>query len=448
MPEMQGRQMNTLMPFQKEGVDFLKDRQKALLADEMGLGKSVMAICAINEINARQVLIVCPAGLKLNWQREMKRWLKNRELKIQVLNGRNDLLAKTSNVVIVNYDLLIAPKIFSQLLASKFAVGVFDESHYLKNRSAKRTRAVFLRGAIASKCVYKWFLTGTPILNRPVELYPLLKAVAPEVIAPYDSYGSYAQRFCDAFFDGFQLVAKGASHVDDLSVRLGSGFMLRRKKADVLKELPDKMYQMVSLPAKDSNVKKLLVQEFNWTKTEAKRQAVGADGADLARLRHELALSKVSTAVDHIENLLDSESKIVVFAYHRAVIAQLRDKLERYGAVSISGDTPSAARQAVVDKFQTDKDCRVFIGQIQAAGVGITLTAASTVVFVESSWVPGEIDQAVDRCHRIGQKDSVLVQFLVIAESLEEHMIRTVIDKRQTIAKIVDQSPEVAYLFT
>ncbi len=441
-----GYELNELRPFQKEGVKFLASRTAALLADEMGLGKTVQAICAANELKAKKILVICPAVVKLNWQRELKTWLTE-PLKIQILNGRKHSIDATADVIILNYDLLISPDIFTQLLRLKFAVGIFDESHYLKSRSAKRTKAVLLKGGVASRCVYKWFLTGTPILNRPIELYPVLKSVAPKVIAPYDSYDLFAKRFCAGFWDGFQLVATGASNMDDLSVRLKSGFMLRRLKKDHLKELPDKQYQLIGIPA-DGKMKNLMQKEFSFHKGDANYQEVGADGAELAIIRHELALSKVKTCVDHIEDVLEETPKVLIFAYHKDVIAQLRTLLNGYNPMVITGDTPMKERQAGVDRFQNDPTARVFIGQIQAAGVGITLTAASTVIFVESSWVPGEIDQAVDRAHRIGQKDSVLVQFLVIEESLEEHMIRTIIDKKQTINKIVDENSDVAYMFT
>ena len=180
-----------------------------------------------------------------------------------------------------------------------------------------------------------------------------------------------------------------------------------------------------------------MAKEFTFSKKDAKRVAVESSD-HIAVLRHELALSKVHSCVEHIKELLEETKKLVVFAYHKDVIVKLSAALADYGCVTITGDTPSAYRQKNVQDFQKDPSCRVFIGQIQAAGDTITLTAASTVVFVESSWVPGEIDQATDRLHRIGQKNSVLVQFLVIDGSLEERMLRTIIDKKLTIQKIVE----------
>lgn len=606
-----------LYPYQKEGVSFLKARRAALLADEPGLGKTPQAICAADEVNkiydyltGGRILVLCPAIAKLNWQREIKIWSKNQP-KIQVVNGRNDKIDPACGVVIVNYDLLISQSIFMQLIRLRFAVGIFDESHYLKSRTSKRTKAVLVRGAIASRCDYKWFLTGTPILNRPIELYPTLKAVVPHLIEPYASYDGFARRFCGAYWDGFQLVDKGATHVDDLCVRLNSGFMLRRLKKDVLTELPDKQYQMIQIPVANAGIKDLVKKEFTFSKGDARKVPVGSEGAEIARIRHELALAKLPTCVEHIKNVLDETDKIVIFCFHKDVIKLLAERLRGYfenkinregqqvddlksrdqksrgtipaslpvclrqgenrqrehnkdgkverlyemqasetwpkpinkippldeseklgetpqnplrsqlgghthtgkmpavgdtdcleekseknaqqplnrpdtpehgifknkhlgselesqrvetrrgsqgiGApgtefqeeiVVVTGDTTSLQRQKSVDAFQNNKRCRVFIGQIQAAGVAITLTAASRVIFVESDWVPGIIDQAIDRCHRIGQKDAVLAQFLVIQDSLEEYMTRTMIDKKQVIADIIDQDPTIAEMFT
>lgn len=434
-------------PFQEVGIKFLANRRSALLADEQGLGKTIQAALAVKELKARKVLVVCPAGLKLNWKRELEKWLGG-EHKIQVLSGRLDKVQQATDIVIVNYDLLVGELMLAQLLKLSFAVGIFDEAHYMKTRSARRTKAVFLKGGLASRCVYKWFLTGTPVLNRPVELYPMLKACAPEVLDPFLSFEQFARRYCGGHFDGFQFIAKGATNIAELNVALTKNFMLRRLKKDVLKELPDKMYQIIDVEAKDAKTKKLVEKEFNWSKQDvAYQKDLATGGAELALLRHELAREKIPAAIAHIKDLLEENEKVVVFAYHKDVIHSLMEGLAEFRPARITGDTLAANRQRSVDAFQTDPKIRVFIGQIQAAGTGITLTAASTVVFVETSWVPGEIAQAEDRCHRIGQKDSVLVQFLVFSGTFEEHQLRTVVDKKLTIEKIVDARPE-DYIFT
>lgn len=426
-------------PFQQHDAAWLIGRKSALLAHEMGLGKTIISIRGMNLLCAKQILIICKASLKINWERELHTWLENKKLKIQILSGTKDRLRADTDIVIVNYDLLaISQWIYVQVSRRTYDVGVFDEAHYLKGRTTKRTKAILLRNGIASKCAYKWFLTGTPVLNRPEELYPILKAAAPEVIHPYTSFDAFARRFCGAWWDGFQLVSNGASHTDELNKRLTKNFMLRRLKKDVLLQLPAKTYQLVTVPPANIKIAELAAKEFTWGKHEAKKVA-GVTSADhIAIIRHEIGLSKVDQTVAHIDDLLMENDKLVIFAYHRSVIKALHEKLEHYGAIFVDGSVSSENRQSAVDIFQNSKKTRIFIGQFQAAGDGITLTVANTVVFVESSWTPAEIEQAADRTHRIGQKKAVLVQFLVIENSFEDYMLRTLIDKKQTIKEIVD----------
>ena len=432
-----------LYKFQEEGALFLAKNDAALLADEQGTGKTIQAIAACNFIGARSILIVCKAGLKLNWQIELKRWLYDPRLNIQILSGLDADLKIGSDIAIVNYELIaLSAHLRTQLKKRKWDVGIWDEAHFLKGRTSLRTKAILLRGGVASYCTRKWFMTGTPVLNRPEELYPILKASAPSVIHPYTDFDAFAKHFCDAYWDGFQLVTKGSSNEAELHKRLTAGFMLRRLKKDVLPELPDKSYQLVTIPAATDHIKKLVAEEFFWSKQEARKISGVSSGQDISILRHELALSKVKKAVEHIKDVLEENQKVVVFGYHRDVIKELALALAAYQPQIITGDTEPWMRQHIVEQFQNVEKSRVFIGQIQAAGDGITLTAASTVVFVESSWVPGEIDQATDRLHRIGQKNAVLAQFLVIENSLESHMLRTVIDKKQIIQEIVDGQHE------
>jgi len=214
--------------------------------------------------------------------------------------------------------------------------------------------------------------------------------------------------------------------------------MLRRLKKDVLKELPEKTYQLISIPAPNAKVADYATKSFTWGKQEASKKVDGAGGEYIAIIRHQLALAKVAQACAHIEDLLLENDKLVVFAYHRDVIEEIANRLKHYGYVVVTGSNSTEERQESVNLFQKDPGTRLFIGQFQAAGDGITLTAANTVVFVECSWTPAEIEQAADRVHRIGQRKAVLIQFLVIEKSYEEYMLRTAIDKRQVIVEIVD----------
>lgn len=435
------RPEDRLKPFQRIGVDFLVANKAALLADEMRLGKTVQTICALNRLKARKILIVCPATVKLGWAEEFKVW-SDFSMKVHVAFGsKARLIDLDSHVIIINYDLLVYKEIFNQLRKMRFDVGVFDESHYLKSRTSKRTKAVFLRGAIASRCEYKWFLTGTPILNRPVELYPLLKAVAPHVIHPYTTHTYFANHFCGGYWDGFRIVDSGATNKEELNRRL-QGFMLRRTKKEVFSELPEPDCQLIPMPA-EGTIKALIAKELTWSKTDAKYQKNLTEADEISIVRHKLAIAKVPTAIKHIKYLLSITDKIVVFAYHRDVLKGLNDGLRDYNPVMVHGGISSQNRHRLQTMFQTDPKTRVFIGQYVAAGVGIDLSAASTIVFVESSWVPGEIEQAMARCDNLSKVQQVLVQFLVVEDSMEEHMLRTVIDKKQTIKDIIEPEMDI-----
>jgi SWI/SNF-related matrix-associated actin-dependent regulator 1 of chromatin subfamily A len=214
--------------------------------------------------------------------------------------------------------------------------------------------------------------------------------------------------------------------------------MLRRTKQEVLSELPEKTFQTISLP-RTPTTEKLVAEEFKWDEKSYGRVALNLESGELSSHRQELAIAKIPQITAWICEVLQSERKVVIFAYHREVIKQLRSALDNYNPVVIEGSSGMNARNEAVCDFQTDPTVRVFIGQIKAAGVGITLTAASHVIFVEPDWTPGVVHQAVDRCHRIGQKSAVLAQFLVVEGSLEERMMQTLIDKTKIIKTIVEK---------
>lgn len=431
--------MAELYPFQVEGTEFLKNRKVALLADDMGLGKTAQAIHAVKALKALRVLVVCPASVKYNWRSEFKLWGIN-DRTFQIVEGRFAEIDSKANVIIINYDLIHSPRIYHQLIDLTFGVGIFDESHYMKGRNSKRTKAVLLRGGIASRCVYKWFLTGTPVLNRPIELYPLLKATKPDAIYPFTSYSAYAKRYCGGYFDGYQYNDRGASHVDELAKRLkDSGFMLRRLKSEVLKDLPPKVFQVLPVHLEDRKFYEK--RNFTFKKGEVKRlklaDIAGGDLGEIAKLRHQLAVDKFPTIRDHLKDLFEIKEKVVVFCHHRAMISMLAEEFKNKRPAIVQGGIDAQEKFLEVQRFQTDKSCRLFIGQTQAAGVGLTLTASDIAVFAEIDWVPGNIFQAVDRIHRIGQDRGVLIQFFVIEDSLEDYMLQQVVFKKDTIEKLI-----------
>lgn len=363
--------------------------------------------------------MVCPKSVMLNWQREADKWLTRR-----------------IGFDVINYDRLkqIAP-------AKPYDLLVADEAQYLKTPAAKRTKLFF---AIPAKRTL--FLTGTPILNRPIELFTMLQRLDPLDLGR--NRWEFAMRYCGArqIRAGRKMVwdLNGSSNLDELQEKMRSKFMVRRLKKDVLKELPAKRRQII--PLDRSGAEKLLLAEqklarqIGFEEMARKLESGGAVAmTEMSKVRHELGLAKVGAAIDHITDVLENTSKVVVFAHHRDVIHELYKGLHSLGAYVLTGDTTAKGRQFVVDSFQSKPEIRVFIGQIQAAGVGITLTAASTVIFVEQDWVPGNMSQAEDRCHRIGQKESVLVQYLVFDESLDAAMAQTLIKKSRVADAALDK---------
>lgn len=426
------------LPFQIEGIKWITSRKSSMIGDEMGLGKTIQAIGAINTMDARKVLIICPAGVKLNWDKELNEWLIE-PLNVYVVMGKTFKIPADANVVIVNYDLVAHSFIWQQLVAHDWALLVCDEAHYLKNQSAKRTKAVLARNGIVHKAAYNVMLTGTPILNRPIELYPVLKVCAPQVLGKYINYISYAYRYCAGHKAGFRFDVSGASNTRELGERLRATYMLRRTVDEVQKDLPDKVYQ-VHLLDSSTDMQGKLTKIMDPGRLDFKYMD-SLDGEHIATIRRETAMEKVKHALPHLRDTIESCDKVVIFAYHREVVAFLEENLTGYGVARITGGDSIEDRQAAIERFRTKRDCRVFIGQIQAAGQGINGLQENChhVVFVEWSWVPGEIEQAIKRVHRMGQTKTVHVQFLVWAKSVEEHMMRTALDKLKTIREIVDQ---------
>jgi SWI/SNF-related matrix-associated actin-dependent regulator of chromatin subfamily A-like protein 1 len=418
------------LPYQIEGIEFARIRNSVLFGDEMGLGKTVEAIGWLNcHPEIESLLIVCPATLKVNWARELAKWL----------------ISPCVEVTIINYDML-----HTLDTERVYDAVILDEAHYIKNPKALRSKHCLKIQAKNKLC-----LTGTPILSRPIELWHLLHFLAPE-LWPRGSYMKFAIRYCGAYqrrvrtHNGWRWVwdMRGATRLDELKMHL-SYLMIRRMKSDVLKDLPPKRRQIIELPTVGLNSELRYELKAAATRMEDLINEYAVDVANLdgaittawnqmAELRHQAGLAKVAMAVDIIHDAVEASGKVVVFAHHRDVIASLRDALVDYMPAVIHGDTPQAARQGEVDRFQNDDRVKVFIGQIQAAGVGITLTAASHVIFVELDWTPGIVNQAEDRCHRIGQKNAVLVQHLALENSLDAVMAKTLVRKQSIIEKALD----------
>lgn len=426
-----------LMPFQITGVINLAERKHNLLADEMGLGKTVQAICLMNMLKLRKVLIITPASIKRNWEHKLNEWLTEGRI-IQIIDKKTDFISEFAEVVIVNYDLISHSYLHQQLTERKWDLLICDEAHRLKNMKAKRTVAVLSRTGLAHKAERTLMMTGTPVLNRPIELYPILRVLAPKVMAPYSDYFKYGRRYCAGYMDGFAFNVDGASHTDELNKKLREHYMIRRMTYEVEVQLPKRRHEVIFIDStKDIQNRLRTLDEA--TRKDFKHQTFDGSAGELATLRRETAEAKIDTSIEIIRDYIEAVGKIVIFAYHHSVIEKLEKELATYNPVTLSGSTLQIHREGVIRKFSGDPNCRVFIGQIQAAGEGIDglQKVCSNILFVEWSWVPGEIEQAIKRVHRIGQERAVLIRFLVWANSIEEHQMRVALDKVKTIKEIV-----------
>jgi SWI/SNF-related matrix-associated actin-dependent regulator 1 of chromatin subfamily A len=446
--------------YQRAGINYAAQRPNTLIGDEMGLGKTIQALGLVNyDESIRRVLVVCPASLKINWAREAEKWLvRDTAVHILLSGGKSKTLSPSfydagEDLEIINYDIL--KKSHDYLHKVEWDLVIYDECHYCKNPKAQRTKE-----ALGIPAKRRLFLTGTPILNRPIELWPIINTCDP---VTWKSFWYFAKRYCNANQTRYGWDMTGASNLEELQKKLRLSIMVRRKKADVLKELPAKFRQVIELPA-NGCVRTIKVEQKTWAaKLErikslqsaadlAETDAAYKDAisslsdemqvafTEMSELRHTTALAKVPAASKFIIDALESSEKVVVFAHHLDVIDNLSIELDAAGAkhVILTGRSKMVDRQKAVDAFQDDPSVKVFVGNIKAAGVGLTLTAASHVIFVEEDWTPGNITQAEDRCHRIGQTDSVLVQHLVLDGTLDATMAKTLISKQAIIDRALD----------
>ncbi len=424
-----------LFPFQKQGVAFIEKRNgRALIADEMGLGKTIQAAAWLQlHPEKRPTIILCPASLKLNWAKEIRETLSTKD-KVQILQGTKPYPI-TGSIIIINYDILNSW--VETLQAIHPQVLIIDEMHYVKNSSAIRTKAT---KKLAKGIPHIIALTGTPIVNRPVEGFNIFQILDRSL---FPNFWTYVHRYCGARHNGFGWDFSGATNKEELNQILTSTIMIRRRKSDVLKDLPEKLYSFVPMELDNEKEYKTAEAEF----IEYLREVKGKEAAEKAKKAEHLVKieamkqlavkGKMKQAINWIKDFIEDGSKLVVFAVHKEVIDQLMKEFKEI-AVKIDGSTPIPERHKAVEAFQSDPNIKLFIGNIQAAGVGLTLTAASAVAFLELPWTPGELQQAEDRCHRIGQKNAVNIYYL-LAENTAEYKLAKLLDrKKEVLSAVID----------
>ena len=415
---------------QKEAIQKLVENKKFILADDMGLGKTTSTIIAALETGAKKVLIICPASLKINWQREIENYSQRTT---SIIEGKK---WDDADFVIINYDIIKnfhddKKKDVSTIVNSKFDLVIVDEAHYIQNSQAQRTKLI---NDIGRKVDRVWLLTGTPITSRPINYFNLLSLIDSPVA---QNWMAYVKRYCN----GFQFQAgrrkiwnvSGASNLEELRDRTAP-LVLRRLKENVL-DLPEKIITPVYLRLKSKEYEELMGEYYDWYDKSGESDSLTLQFTKLTKVRQVIADEKTKATIELCENIIEQGKKVIVFTNFTKSLELI---LEHFGkkAVRLDGQMSQKERQLSVDRFQTEEDVMVFVGNIKAAGVGITLTAAEAVVMNDLSFLPSDHSQAEDRSYRYGQKNNVLVYYPIFDNTVEG-IIYDILKKKKNIFETI-----------
>lgn len=432
----------TTRPFryQRKGIRTIDHfNGRCLVADEMGLGKTLQSLGWAIKAHQFPMVVVCPASLKLNWQREVH--LHTHGVTSNVLYGRTPSeYIQQDDITIINYDILGGWLEYIKKLKPQTIV--LDECQAVSNPGTKQSKNV--------KKMCKGIpnilgLSGTPFTNRPGELFPILQLIRPDI---YNSFMGYAWKYCQPKKKPWGWEYKGAKDLDVLHSELKRFLMLRRRKRDVLLDLPEKSRFVVPLEiTKPKEYHKAENDFIGWLTKKSQSKAKKAKKAlaivRMGYLKRLAARLKWKGVLDWVDNFLEaSEGKLILFAVHKKPIKLLRERYRRR-CVVIDGSTPQPKRMLAVDQFQKNKRIRILIGNIRAAGKGLNLTAASAVAFAEMGWTPGEHNQAEDRAHRIGQTRGLNCYYLVANGTIESDLCELIQQKASVFDSVFDGEKEV-----
>ncbi|HAR79747.1 MAG TPA: hypothetical protein DCR21_02845, partial [Succinivibrionaceae bacterium] len=437
-----------LLPYQRAGVAYASEKRRCFIADEMGLGKTVQALATVQALQAYPAVIVCPTVVKLNWKIEAEKWLPGR--RVHVINGTGKNVSDKdrqayaeADLVVINYE--IVKHHLPALEQKRFASLVMDESHYVKGYQSQRTKAVT---ALSRNIPVRLALSGTPLLNRPQELIAQLKIL--DRLDDLGGFSFFTTRYCGAHRTNFGLDLSGATHLDELNRRLRECCYVRRKKNDVLTELPAKRISKVFFdltPAARkayntafNDLAEFLIRYKNCTDEELERKLSAERLVQIETLKQVAVEGKFKQACEWIDNFLQSGEKLIFFCTHAEIISRLNEVFPN--AVIITGATSQAGRQQVVERFQNDPSVSLALLQLKAAGVGITLTASSNVAFLEMGWTPADHAQAEDRAHRLGQKNQVNCYYLLAKDTIDEDIHALIENKRKVFNAAADGGDE------
>jgi len=424
-----------MRPYQKLGVEFfLNNKGRGMLADGMGAGKTIQSLAYLVKAEHKRTLVISPASVKFSWKNEVKRWTN---LKSFVIDSQTIFseISHEVNVIIINYDIL--GKFKNELLKAKFDCMVADEATYVKSPTATRSKIVKM---LAKNIPSVIFLTGTPLLSRPVELYNMLTMIDPYT---WNDYYSFCGRYCEGHMGYFGYEAKGATNLEELQGKI-SKYFLRRTKDQILKELPPKNF--IEYPVElDKETKVLyykaannLIEYLKQNKGKTDKQAEKTMRAEklvkINLLREINTMGKLTAAKELIDSIIESGEKVLVFSSFNAPLLELQE--EYLDSCLIIGSTPVEERETVVKRFQTNPDCKIFFGGYKSAGIGITLTAASNVILLDMPWTNADKNQTIDRAHRIGSTAESLNIYEFYTEKTIDEFMKKLLNRKQ---KIFDQ---------
>jgi SWI/SNF-related matrix-associated actin-dependent regulator of chromatin subfamily A-like protein 1 len=418
---------------QKEAIQKLVENKKFILSDDMGLGKTTSAIIASLESGSKKVLIICPATLKINWKREIENYS---DKPIYIAEGKN--FNTDSDFVIINYDIIKnfhdpKKKDDSQILKSKFDLIIIDECHMAKNPQAQRTKLI---NDIAKTSERLWLLSGTPMTSRPMDYFNLLSLVDSPVSK---NWLAYAIRYCAGY--QFNVGGKkvwnvtGASNLEELRDRT-SGTILRRLKENVL-DLPDKIITPVYLKLKSKEYEEVMGEYYDWyDKNPEESKSLTVQFTKLTKVRQIIADEKIKETIELAENILEQDKKVIIFCNFTDSLNKITEHFGKT-AVKLDGSMSQHERQYSVDQFQENPKVKVFVGNIRAAGTGITLTAGEAAIFNDLSFLPSDHAQAEDRSYRYGQKNNVLVYYPIYQNTIENIIYDILNNKKKVISTVM-----------
>ena len=420
---------------QKIAIEKLVGTKKFILADDMGVGKTTSTVIAALETKAKKILVICPASLKINWYREL---LNYTDKSIFICESKNFSLEH--DIIIMNYDIVKnfhttdrKLKNDSLILQSNFDLVILDEAHMISNTQAQRTKLV---NDFAKTIDRIWLLSGTPMTSRPINYYNLLYLIDSPVA---QNWIAYVIRYCQGyqFRVGKRKIWKldGASNLEELRDRT-SGQFLRRLKEEVL-DLPDKIITPVYLRLKSKAYEDMMGEYYDWyDKDEGSKDSLTVQFSKLMSVRQIVAEEKMNTTIELAENILAQNKKVIIFTNFTNTLKKLVEKFGK-NCVYIDGSCSAKQRQEAVDMFQENDKITVFVGNLKAAGVGLTLTAAEAVIMNDLSFVPADHGQAEDRAFRYGQKKNVSVYYPLFENTIEGIIYDKLSAKKQIIGTVM-----------